>query len=359
RPDDTETLRHAVTVIERNARFQTRLVNDLLDMSRIESGKMAISIQPCDLNAAVASVVESLRNDAASRGISISSDLSADRMIVPADPARLEQILNNLLVNALKFTDEGGRIAVSTERRDDMAALLCTDTGIGIDEEFLPYVFDRFRQADNSTRRRHSGLGLGLSIVRSLVDMHGGSIEARSEGPGQGTTFVVELPLVATRSPGARGQVVMEKDQTGGGEQGMLPGLRVLVVEDDSDTLEMMRALCERQGLSVMDARSVGEALEAVTRFRPDLIISDISLSGIDGLEFARRLRSEARFRQIPMIALSGLVSDEYRARVREAGFDLHLGKPIAFESFFGAVNELLRSKTQDKAESKSAERSD
>jgi signal transduction histidine kinase len=197
-PDDRETLLHAVSVIERNARFQTKLVNDLLDMSRIESGKLLVSPQPCDLSAAVSSVVDSLRNNASERRVEIETSLSVERIIISADPARLEQIINNLLVNAIKFTGEGGRITIATERRRDSAVLACSDTGVGIEPDFLPHVFERFRQADSSAGRRHSGLGLGLSIVKSLIELHGGRIEARSEGPGRGSTFLVELPLMTT-----------------------------------------------------------------------------------------------------------------------------------------------------------------
>jgi signal transduction histidine kinase/ActR/RegA family two-component response regulator len=337
-PDDKETLLHAVSVIERNARFQARLVNDLLDMSRIESGKLSISPQPSDLNLAVISVVDGLRTESESRDIDISTSLASQPVIVSADPARLEQIINNLLANAFKFTEEGGRITISTERRNDSAVLVCTDTGIGIELDFLPYVFDRFRQADSSTRRQHAGLGLGLSIVKSLVEMHGGKIEARSKGPGHGSTFVVELPL-------AEADAVVA-GQSADGTKTAIAGLRALIVEDDADSLEMMRALCEGRGLSVTGARTAEEALELAASCRPDIIISDISLPEADGLELARRLRADARFRNTPMIALSGLFSDEDRDRALAAGFDLHLGKPVAYETLINALRQALIART-------------
>jgi signal transduction histidine kinase/CheY-like chemotaxis protein len=344
-PDDHETLKHAVSVIERNARFQTQLINDLLDMSRIESGKLLISIQPSDINLAVSSVVDGLRNYAESRGVRILTSLDENRVIVSADPARLEQIINNLLTNAIKFTDEGGRVTVSTERRDRTAVLICADTGIGIEPDFLPYMFERFRQGDSSGRRRQSGLGLGLSIVKSLIEMHKGSIEARSEGPGRGSTFIVELPIAAAGSPEAPGPGGVEADAAEIGPNSPFEGMLVLIVEDDADTLEMIQALCEGRGLSVAGVRTAEAALEFVSSRRPDLIISDISLPETDGLELARRLRADAQLGNIPLVALSGLVSGEDRDRATKAGFDIHMAKPVSYDTLFCALNELLRTK--------------
>ncbi|HVG17574.1 MAG TPA: GAF domain-containing protein [Blastocatellia bacterium] len=343
-PDDHDTRAHALSVIERNAKLQTQLVNDLLDMSRIDSGKLSIYVQPTDLNAAVRGAVESLRNESNQRGIDLETHVASDEMAVLADPARLEQVITNLLTNALKFTDKGGRVIVSTERAGDSGVVSVSDTGIGIPQDFLPHIFERFRQADSSTRRRHGGLGLGLSIVKSLVEMHGGQVRAHSEGAGHGSTFTVELPLAAAETATEPQAEAPDVIQSLSEKSFGLGGLQLLIIEDDADTLEMMRVLFEAQSIKVIGAATAEEAFALLDVERPDVIISDISLPEMDGCEFARRIRADVRFKGLPMIALTGLVSNDDRERALEAGFDYHLPKPINYGELFAAVKELAKS---------------
>lgn len=334
--DDLETRAHGLAVIDRNARLQTQLVNDLLDVSRMESGKLSIYAQAVDLNATLQGAVEGLRNDAESRGLRIAMQLTADDTTVQADPSRLEQIITNLLTNALKFTDEGGTITVETLRAEPSCALTIADTGIGIAPSFLPHIFERFRQADSPTRRAHSGLGLGLSIVKSLVEMHGGEVRAESDGQGRGARFTVHLPLAqkgAVKVSRDTGPLVMKTAD-------LLP-LQLLVVDDDSDTLEMMRVLCGTQNIQIIEASTAEDGLKLLEQAHPDVIISDLSLPGMDGCEFAWHIRMDARLSYIPIIALTGLVSDEDRERALNAGFNLYLSKPLDYHQFFKAVRDI------------------
>ena len=344
-PDDHETRAHALLVIERNAKLQTQLVNDLLDMSRIDSGKLSIYMQPTDLNGVVQGAIESIRNEAHDRGIELEMRLAKDETMILADPARLEQIITNLLTNAIKFTDKGGRVIVSTERAGDSGIVKVSDTGIGIPQDFLPHIFERFRQADSSTRRRHGGLGLGLSIVKSLVEMHGGQVNAQSEGADQGSTFTVQLPLAVTETADNSEAAGLDLIQSLNEKSLALRGLQLLIIEDDADTLEMMRVLFEAQSIKVMGATTAEEAFILLNKERPDIVISDISLPGMDGCEFARRVRADARLRALPLIALTGLVSTDDRERALDAGFDSHLPKPINYSELFGVVKELAKSR--------------
>jgi signal transduction histidine kinase len=343
--DDHETRAHALSVIERNAKLQTQLVNDLLDMSRIDSGKLSIYVQSTDLNVAVRGAVESLRNEALQREVDLETHIEPGDVEVMADPARLEQIITNLLTNAIKFTDKSGRVTVSTARENDSGVVTVSDTGIGIPRDFLPHIFERFRQADSSTRRRHGGLGLGLSIVRSLVEMHGGHVDAHSEGTGRGSAFTVRLPLAVTETAAAPQHEGPDARQPFDERSLGLGGLQLLIVEDDADTLEMMRVLLEAQGIKVMGAATAEEAFALLDGEPPDIVISDISLPEMDGYELARRVRADARFRGLPMIALTGLVSNEDREQALAAGFDSYMRKPINYAELFGVVKELAKSR--------------
>jgi signal transduction histidine kinase/CheY-like chemotaxis protein len=343
--DDHETKAHGLSVIERNAKLQTQLVNDLLDMSRIESGKLSIYVQPTDFNVVVQGAIESLRNEAHQRDVDLEARMASDETIVLADPARLEQIITNLLMNAIKFTDKGGRVTVSTERAGDSGVVRVSDTGIGIPQDFLPHIFERFRQADSSTRRRHGGLGLGLSIVKSLVEMHGGQVDVQSEGMGHGSTFTVRLPLAVAGTAAESQAEGLDLSQALDEKSSNLRGLQILSIEDDADTLEMMRVLFEAQSVKVTGAATAEEALTMLDGDRPDIIISDISLPGMDGCEFARRVRADDRFRKLPLIALTGLVSTDDRERALGAGFDSHLPKPINYGELFEVVKELAKSR--------------
>jgi signal transduction histidine kinase/CheY-like chemotaxis protein len=340
-PTDVQTRNHALEVIERNARLQSQLVNDLLDLSRIGSGKLAINLQPTDINRAVRAAVESIRAEAESRNIEIEALLAQSEAIVMADQSRLGQIINNLLTNAVKFSNANGRIIVLTEITGDYCALTVKDNGLGIAPDFLPHVFDKFRQEDGSTRRRHSGLGLGLSMVKSLVEMHGGHVSAHSDGVGSGATFTVRLP-VAVQKAAAR-HVARPRESAPPAAQGFdgMPELRLLIIEDDADTLEMMRVLCDAQNIKVTGARTAEEGFQMLNSKKPDIIISDIRLPGMDGHELARKLRADAKLNGVPLIAITGLASDADRSLALDAGFDAHLSKPINYGEMFELVRRL------------------
>jgi signal transduction histidine kinase/CheY-like chemotaxis protein len=339
-PEDVGTRAHALRVIERNTRLQSQLVNDLLDLSRMESGKISITPEPTDLNAAVEAAIESMRGEADDRQIQIVRRLAPGVLPVMADPARLGQIINNLLANAVKFTDEGGRVTVITEQSDGSCVIKVSDTGVGIARDFLPYVFDKFRQADSSLRRRHGGLGLGLSIVRSLAEMQGGQALAHSDGPGRGATFTVRLPMGVSRGECGRSGEPASSTRPDA-QADTRSDVELLLVEDDADTLDMMRVLCDAHRMKVKGARTAEEALAFLRHETPDLIISDISLPGADGHDLARLLRSDPRLREIPLIALTGLVTEQDRARALAAGFDAHLTKPINYTELFDLINNL------------------
>jgi signal transduction histidine kinase/CheY-like chemotaxis protein len=336
--NERETLAHGLKVIERNARLQVQLVNDLLDVSRIESGKVSIYSQPTALNAAVSAVIESIRSEAEENGIRIDCSLDADDISVLTDPARLQQIITNLLTNAVKFTGAGGSVTITTAQNNGRGMLSVRDTGAGIEKDFLPHVFERFRQADGSTSRKHGGLGLGLSIVKSLVELHGGEVLAQSDGPGTGATFTVHLPIAASTAPEPRPQAPAADEATA-------QKRRMLVVEDDADTLEMMKVICSSRNLSVVGAATAEEAMARLQREGFDIIISDISLPHMSGLEFAREVRARVKINSIPMIAMTGLSSEQDRQRALEAGYDAYIEKPIDYARLFDAIDELTRSR--------------
>jgi CheY-like chemotaxis protein/anti-sigma regulatory factor (Ser/Thr protein kinase) len=260
-----------------------------------------------------------------------------------ADPSRLQQIINNLLTNAIKFSDEYGKITVTTKSTGGSGLLIVSDSGIGIDAEFLPHVFEKFRQADSSARRRHGGLGLGLSIVKSLVEMQGGEVSVFSEGSGRGATFTVQLPLAILSEEASTEPSESDFFQSTPHPDNSALGARLLVIEDDPDTLEMMKVLCEAQRIKVIGARTAEDAFEMLNGDRPDIIISDISLPGMDGHELARRLRADDRLGAIPMIAITGLVSDDDRNLALDAGFDAHLPKPINYGKLFDLIRQLTK----------------
>jgi signal transduction histidine kinase/CheY-like chemotaxis protein len=310
----------ALEVIDRNARAQARLIDDLLDTSRIVTGKLAITREPVALEHTVVDAVEAVRPEVDAKGVEIAVALEAD-LTVSGDPRRLQQVLGNLLSNAVKFTPRGGRIEVAVRRTEEHAEMCVSDTGPGIDPEFLPHVFDRFRQADTSTTRTHGGLGLGLAIVRHLVEMHGGVAFAEGRGAQPGATFVVRLPLegavpaspVALRPP-TDSSVSLE-------------GLRVLLVEDDGDGREAIAALLMAAGAEVVAVASVRAAMAAIADEVPDVILSDIGLPVEDGFVLIRNVREGGS--AVPAIALTAYTRPEDRARALGAGFRAHIGKPI------------------------------
>ncbi|HEY7369313.1 MAG TPA: response regulator, partial [Thermoanaerobaculia bacterium] len=322
-------------VIERNVLAQTRLIDDLLDVSRIITGKLRLAVRPVSAVPIIESVLETMRPASEAREIKVTfaPRLPKGQDGLVADPDRLEQIVWNLLSNAIKFTPLRGRVDIGLTREEGRIGITVADSGRGIEPQFLAHVFDRFRQADSSTTRSQSGLGIGLAIARHLVELHGGSIRAESAGSGLGATFKVELPLVAVGLPDMPQEPVAVASESLGLEPGDydLTGLRVLVVEDEPDCRELVRETLRRAGAQVESASSAREGLEALDAFRPDLIVSDIGMPVEDGLSMMRRIRERpvSRGGRTPALALSAYAREEDHTRSLAAGFQSHLEKPF------------------------------
>lgn len=328
----------AIETIERNAKSQTQIIEDLLDVSRIITGKLEIDFELIDLTSVAESTVEGLRPTAESKGIKVKTDLAAN-LYVKGDAERLQQILWNLLSNAIKFTPKGGNIKVKLEQVEEFAAISVKDDGQGIDPKFVPYVFERFRQADATTTRNHGGLGLGLSIVRYLVEMHGGFAEAASEGKDKGSTFIIKIPRVSPEDFTFPKNADFEESNE---QNNSLKGLKVLVVDDDKDSLELLKTIVETHGAETKAAESVSIALDFLEEFEPHLIISDIAMPQNDGYTLIQKVRAMSGKRsKIPAIALTAYAREADKERALNAGFQIHLSKPIdssllikAIESF-------------------------
>jgi signal transduction histidine kinase len=325
-------LDQGLETIERNARLQTRLIDDLLDISRIVSDKLHFDNEPTDLRKVVEMAVETVRNRANERGIGLSMRLTDAPLIVQGAPVRLQQVVWNLLSNAIKFSDRGGIVVVETGLANGEARVIVTDSGQGISPEFLPHVFEPFRQADGSTTRQHGGLGLGLAIVRKLVELHDGWVRAESEGVGQGARFTLALPL-------AGAEQAEHKDEAPP-YAGKLPE-PVLIVEDSLDTLEMMRIFFAQNGCRVLVADCAEEALRLAAIERPRIVISDIGMPDADGYEFLAALRRLPGMADVPAIALSGYAMEEDTARSIAAGFSCHLAKPVDPEKLIEIIQRL------------------
>lgn len=324
----------ALDTIERNARLQARLIDDLLDISRIVSGKLQFEPEPVDINAVVEASIETVKASAAARQVKLEFELSETPLIVHGSTDRLQQIVWNLLSNAIKFTESGGRVSVRVDSSEGEARVRIEDTGIGIAPEFLPHVFDRFRQADPSTTRQYGGLGLGLAIVDALTKIHQGKVTVESDGPGHGSRFTLTMPCVIG-TPRER-----EVEAYAATFELSQP---VLLLDDSPDTLELLCALFMRHNCRVLTAESVPEALRLVMAEPPGLIISDIGLPGIDGYEFIGKVRSLPGMDKVPAIAISGYAMEEDRQRALDAGFAAHLAKPVEPEKLFSVVQQVLK----------------
>lgn len=329
-PEERRT--RALETVERNAHAQAQLVEDLLDISRIMSGKLVLEVESVDLSAVVEAALESIRPAAAAKGIRLQPALDSIAQVM-GDPTRLQQIVWNLLSNAVKFTPREGRVQVLVERRDSSVEITVADTGKGIPPEFLPHVFERFRQAEGSVSRKYGGLGLGLSIVKHLVELHGGTIEVFSAGEGQGATFTVRLPTAvlkrretpsAVSAPPPREEAALRCPP-------QLEGLRVLIVDDEADTRELLRTLLENCRAVVETASSAEEGLRRLTQRRPHVLLSDIGMPGEDGYTFIRKVRalSASEGGRTPAVALTAYARAEDRTRALLAGFKAHVPKPI------------------------------
>jgi len=308
-------------VIERQVGLMTRLVDDLLDVSRITSGKIALRREPVAVAAVIAQAVESARPAALSRKEVLEVEMAPDVGSVDGDQARLVQVVGNLLDNAIKYTEEGGHIRLTARALADEVVIAVRDTGVGIATDLVPYVFDLFTQADRSLERRQDGLGIGLTLVRRLVEMHGGRVEAASEGPGRGSLFTIHLPRRAFEAPDPAPAAA--PDRPAG------PARRVLVVDDRPDASESLALLLRLRGHEVRTASDGSSALEEFARYRPEVVFLDLGLPGMSGYEVARRLRAMPEARDVRLVALTGYGTEADRERTRAAGFDVHLAKPV------------------------------
>ena len=323
----------AVETIYRNAKSQTQLVADLLDVSRIISGKLRLDVRTVDLIYIVNAAIDSVRPAADAKSICLQTRLDPAAGPISGDADRLQQIVWNLLTNAVKFTPKGGRIQVKVQRVESHVEVVVSDSGIGISKEFLPHVFDRFRQADASTTRIHGGLGLGLSIVHQLVDLHGGTVSVKSEGEGKGATFTISLPFVGvvnneeaeTVQPAYSEEIITLDGLPS------LEGLKVLVVDDEADTRELIREVLKECGSEVITSCSVPEALAALEEHKPDVLISDLGMPDEDGYALISKIRAlpSDRGGLIPAAALTAYARAEDRMRVLRSGFQFHLPKPV------------------------------
>lgn len=336
-------------VIERNARAQARLVDDLLDITAVSSGKISLEFEPVDVRGALNTAAEAILPAAREKSLEILTTVEPGVDGVLADPARLQQILWNLLTNAAKFTPPGGRITLGARREGDHVELSVSDTGEGIDPAFMPHLFDRFRQADSSTTRRHGGLGLGLSLVKTLLEMHGGSVSAESPGLGKGATFRVRLPAADTGVPSPQVADPDSGHTSGGSSAGRLAGLRVLLVEDQAENGEMMACLLRLHGAEVVHVLDGPSALAdfdavAVEGATFDVVVCDVGLPGMDGLELIRSIRAReaaAGHDAVPAIALTGFARHGDRRTAIEAGFDTFLAKPVEIPELLAEVRRL------------------
>jgi signal transduction histidine kinase/ActR/RegA family two-component response regulator len=346
-----EDVSMALETVERNARSMAQLVEEVLDVSRIVTGKMRLDVRPVQMAPVVEAALEAVQPAADAKGIRLHPVLNPHAGAIMGDAGRLQQVVWNLLSNAIKFTPKGGRVQITLERINSHIELIVTDTGEGIPAEFLAHLFERFTQADSSSARSHQGLGLGLAIVRHLVELHGGTIDAASEGVGKGATFVVNIPVAAAyaaRQEPARIHSSASGDGNGAADpltsRIALKGVRVLVVDDEPDAQLLLRTILEGAGVKVDTAASADEAMEMLKQRWPDVLISDIGMPGEDGYRFIQRVRAletEKKMGMLPAAAVTAFARTEDRRQALLAGFQLHLAKPVEAAELLAVVASL------------------
>ncbi|HEX3230034.1 MAG TPA: PAS domain S-box protein, partial [Pyrinomonadaceae bacterium] len=340
---DEETSKHALDTVERNARAQAQLIEDLVDVSRIAGGKLQLEMQPVDLSVLIDAAVDIVRPAANARGVLMEISVEPAVGRVAGDPSRLQQIIWNLLSNAVKFTPRDGYVYVKLRGVETATELEVRDTGIGIDPDFLPWVFERFRQAESAVTRSHRGMGLGLAIVRHLTELHGGTVTAHSDGDGQGATFTIRLPLAEERAPlttTAEAEISQAASQT-------LNGIKVLLVEDEPDARELLSMTLRISGASVYAVDSAREALRTLSSFKPDVLLSDIGLPLESGYDLIRQVRAlSTNLKKIPAIALTAFATEKDRQRALSAGFQIHLAKPVEPQALVDVIEKLVNGKT-------------
>jgi CheY-like chemotaxis protein/anti-sigma regulatory factor (Ser/Thr protein kinase) len=333
--------------LERNATWLTQIVEDVLDVSRIVSGKIRLDVQPVELPLIVDNAVATVQPAADAKGVRLQTVIDPRVGPISGDPDRLQQVVWNLVSNAVKFTPKNGRVQVRLESVDSHVEIVVSDTGIGIRADFLPFVFERFRQGDTGVTRKAGGLGLGLAIVRHIVEMHGGTVHAASEGEGQGATFHVRLPLMIvhpqaldTRREHPRTE---RRDPLSG--LGDLRGVRVLAIDDEEDALNLLRVVLETAGAEVTTVTSPVAALERIGALRPQVLVVDLGMPELDGFEFISRVRGsiDAHVRDVPAAALTAFARSEDRTKALRSGFEMHLAKPVDPGELVASVLTLVR----------------
>jgi signal transduction histidine kinase/CHASE1-domain containing sensor protein/ActR/RegA family two-component response regulator len=340
---DDSIVQQAVETIGRNARAQAQIVDDILDVSRIITGNLYLELQPMEVIPVIENAINVIRPTADAKGIRIETYFNAKPAMISGDANRLQQVVWNLLSNAVKFTESGGRVCVKVLPVGSAVEISVSDTGQGISPEFLPYVFERFTQADSTTTRQHGGLGLGLAIARHLVEIHGGSIKAESLGQGRGATFRIRLPVVDAAAGaadfGADDQFKMAKSPQ------LLSGLNVLLVDDDSDTLTLMATALTKRQANVTAVSSAGEAIQAITRKRPDVLVSDIAMPDEDGYGLIEKIRllENGETQNIPAVAITAYAKEEDRERALSSGFQIYLAKPVELTELISVVARAAR----------------
>ncbi len=347
-------LKEGVQVIQRNARVQTQIIEDILDMSRIISGKVRLDVQRVDLPTVIEAAIQSMQPAAEAKGIRLQIVLDPIAGPISGDPARIQQVVWNLISNAIKFTPKGGRVRVTLERVNSHVEVSVSDTGEGIKPEFLPHVFERFRQAESSTTRRHGGLGLGLSIVKQLVELHGGTIQAKSPGEGQGSTFRVALPFLPLHSEeegNFRQHPTGKHTGIAACKAPSLRGVRVMLVDDEPDARHLLKRLLEQCEAEVRTASTVAEAILLLEEVKPDVIVSDIGMPDRDGYDLMQLVRSlpPENGGETPAVALTAFARSEDRTRAMQAGFDVHVAKPVESNELCAVVAR-LRNVSKSKA---------
>jgi PAS domain S-box-containing protein len=338
----TKDILDGLEIVERNAHMQAQLIDDLLDLGRIVAGKLPLDIQRTDVTAVINDAVASVQAAAENKNIRIKSALSTSPAAILGDKKRIQQVVWNLLANAIKFTPKNGSVTITLSRINSHLDIAVSDNGQGIAPEFLPHVFERFRQADASTTRQHGGLGIGLSLVKQLVEMHGGTVHAASPGKGKGSTFTVSLPVTASRPPdgavedfgrNARGPDLPPAED--------LTGIKVLAVDDDADSLAGIKRILASRHATVETAASAEEALQIFASFKPDVLLSDIGMPQRDGYDLIRAIRKLPDGQTLPAAALTALARPEDRMRALQAGFQTHISKPVATAEIIAVVRSL------------------
>jgi signal transduction histidine kinase/ActR/RegA family two-component response regulator len=342
-------VRHqAIETICRNAKAQAQIVDDILDVSRIITGNLYLDLHPLELAPVIKNAINVVRPTADAKGIKIDARINSTQAMVSGDANRLQQVIWNLLSNAVKFTNNGGRVTVKLSQTGSTVEITVSDTGQGISHEFMPYVFDRFRQADSTTTRHHGGLGLGLAIARHLVEIHGGTITAESAGEGRGATFTIKLPVIELAAKTATFFTELRGEHNVAAAAvapQLLSGVNVLLVDDDSDTLKLMTTALTRRQATVTAVSSANEAINAILRHRPDVLVSDIAMPDEDGYGLIEKVRSleAGESESIPAVAITAYAKDEDREKALSSGFQIYLAKPVELTELISVVARAAR----------------